>query len=142
MIIAVDFDGTIVEHEYPRIGRERPFAVATLKQFKADGHILILWTYREGTPLEEAVEWCRRRGLEFHCVNSNDPFDNASTGPRKIHADIYIDDRNVGGLPDWGAIYQMVTNRWNYRRYLAETEGNGQPEKEPGFFRRLFGKQQ
>ena len=48
MIIAVDFDGTIVEHRYPEIGKEIPFAIATLKQLQAERHLLILWTVREG----------------------------------------------------------------------------------------------
>lgn len=140
MIIAVDFDGTIVEHEYPRIGHERPFATATLKRLQSEGHILVLWTYREGAELEEAVEWCRQRGLEFHCINSNDPFEGGTpAGPRKINADIYIDDRNVGGIPDWGAIYEMITNRWSYRRYISELHRRQEPEEKPGFFRRLFG---
>lgn len=43
MIIAVDFDGTIVEHEYPKIGKEKIFATETLRQLINDGHRLILW---------------------------------------------------------------------------------------------------
>lgn len=140
MIIAVDFDGTIVEHEYPRIGRERQFAVAALKQLKADGHILILWTYREGQRLEEALEWCRKRGLEFHCVNSNDPFAAPAAGPRKLHADIYIDDRNIGGLPEWGAIYEMISKGWSYRRYISERHRRQEPNERLSLFKRLFSK--
>ncbi len=140
MIIAVDFDGTIVEHEYPRIGRERPFAAATLRQLKADGHVLILWTYREGPLLQEAVDWCREHGIEFHCINSDDPLATGATGPRKVNADLYIDDLNVGGLPDWGAIYKMISNRWSSRRYISELHRDHQPEPKRGFFSRLFGK--
>ena len=74
MIIAVDFDGTIVTHEYPRIGREIPFAIDTLKRLQEEGHHqLILWTVREGDLLNEAVEFCRTRGLEFYAVNNNYP---------------------------------------------------------------------
>ena len=73
MIIAVDFDGTIVEHRYPQIGREIPFAIATLKQLQAERHLLILWSVREGKLLEEAVEYCRMRGVEFYAVNANHP---------------------------------------------------------------------
>ena len=57
MVIAVDFDGTIVEHKYPAIGKERPFAVATLKQLMEDGHKLVLWSVRTGELLDEAVAW-------------------------------------------------------------------------------------
>ena len=63
MIIAVDFDGTIVEHRYPRIGEEIPFAVDTLKLLQQEKHRLILWSVREGALLDEAVEWCKARGL-------------------------------------------------------------------------------
>lgn len=65
MTIAVDFDGTIVEHRYPQIGEEIPFATATLKMLINERHRLILWSVREGKLLEEAVEWCRKRGVEF-----------------------------------------------------------------------------
>ena len=75
MIIAVDFDGTIVEHKYPKIGKEIPFAVETLKRLQADNHTLILWSVREGQLLKDAVDWCRGRGLEFYAVNSNHPED-------------------------------------------------------------------
>ena len=73
MTIAVDFDGTIVEHRYPRIGEEIPFATATLKMLINERHRLILWSVREGKLLEEAVEWCRERGVEFYAVNRDYP---------------------------------------------------------------------
>ena len=66
MTIAIDFDGTIVEHRYPKIGNEIPFATDTLKMLIKDRHRLILWTVREGKLLDEAVEWCRERGVEFY----------------------------------------------------------------------------
>lgn len=109
MIIAVDFDGTIVEHKYPNIGAEIPFAFETLKMLQEKGHQLILWTYRCGTELDEAVAYCKKNDLEFYAINKNYPeeiFDD--TISRKIIADIYIDDRNIGGLPDWGEIYARI----------------------------------
>ena len=109
MIIAVDFDGTIVDHRYPRIGKEKPFAITTLKRLQQEGHYLILWTVREGDFLDEAVEYCRSKGLEFHAVNSNIGEDSTSHKHRKISADLFIDDRNLGGLPDWGEIYRIIT---------------------------------
>ena len=110
MVIAVDFDGTIVEHRYPQIGKEIPFAIDTLKMLQQEGHWLILWSVREGKLLEEAVEWCKARGLEFYAVNSDYPEDDAPKGDRsrKLNAEMFIDDRNLGGLPDWGVIYQMI----------------------------------
>ena len=113
MIIAVDFDGTIVTHDYPRIGKPIPFAIETLKKLQADGHQLILWSVREGELLQEAVDYCQQKGLEFYAVNANFPEErqlSTADTPRKIIADIYIDDRNLGGLPDWGVIYQMISS--------------------------------
>lgn len=110
MIIAVDFDGTIVKHKYPAIGEEIPFAVETLKMLQEERHRLILWTVREGELLDEAVEWCRERGLEFYAVNRDFPEED-STGAgfsRKLKADLFIDDRSFGGLPDWGVIYHRI----------------------------------
>ncbi|MBE0650607.1 MAG: hydrolase [Bacteroidales bacterium] len=109
MIIAVDFDGTIVEHRYPAIGREIPFAFETLKALQKKGHQLILWTYRSGRELKEAVEFCRKNGIEFYAVNKNYPEEPWSENDsRKIKADYYIDDRNISGLPSWGEIYRIV----------------------------------
>ncbi|MBQ0021441.1 MAG: hypothetical protein KBT39_13100 [Bacteroidales bacterium] len=123
MTIAVDFDGTIVEHRYPEIGRELPFATQTLKMLIKDGHKLILWSVREGELLEEAVEWCRQRGVEFYAVNKDFPEEDPEKNKhysRKLKADVWIDDRNVGGLPDWGTIYAMIRERKTYEQVLME----------------------
>ena len=122
MTIAVDFDGTIVEHRYPEIGREIPFAIDTLKMLAKQGHRLILWTVREGKLLDEAVEWCRQRGLEFYAVNKDYPEEQRedSNFSRKLKVEMWIDDRNVGGLPDWGVIYKMITEKKSYREILTE----------------------
>lgn len=113
MKIAVDFDGTIVEHKYPAIGEELLFAIETLKELQRQQYQLVLWTFRAGKELDEAVEFCRKRGLEFYAVNKNYPeevYDNSIS--RKINADIYIDDRNIGGFPGWQAIWNLL-NRNN-----------------------------
>ena len=143
MVIAVDFDGTIVEHKYPHIGKEIPFAIATLKKLQTEHHLLILWSVREGRLLEDAVGFCRKRGLEFYAVNANHPDeeikDNRTAPCRKLKADIFIDDRNVGGIPDWGVIYEMIHNRWSYERYMNEVHEAGKTEKKP-FWERIFQK--
>ena len=111
LTIAVDFDGTIVEDQFPKIGQPMLFAFETLKMLQDAGHILILWTYRHGTRLDEAVEFCRKHGIEFYAVNRSYPeeeFDNNSAS-RKINADLFIDDRNFGGFPGWGEIYQEIS---------------------------------
>jgi hypothetical protein len=108
--IAVDFDGTIVDHEYPLIGKEKLFAFQTLRELEKLGARLILWTFRAGKELDEAVEYCRKNGIEFYAVNKNYPeeiFDD--TVSRKIDADIYIDDKNVGGFPGWSEVWQILT---------------------------------
>lgn len=115
--LAIDFDGTIVEDAYPGIGKPKTFAFETLKQLQGEGYRLILWTYREGKSLEEAVEFCRKNGLEFYAVNSSfegEVFDH-SCQSRKIDADLFIDDRNLGGFPGWGEIYRIITERIEFR---------------------------
>ena len=109
MIIAVDFDGTIVEHRYPKIGKVLPFAFETIKELQKRQHQIILWTFRAGKELDEAVEFCTKRGVEFYAVNKSYPeeiYDD--TISRKINADLFIDDRNIGGFPGWGEIFHMI----------------------------------
>lgn len=133
MIIAIDFDGTIVEHKYPEIGKEIPFATATLKMLLKDRHQLILWTVRKGRLLDEAVEWCRQRGIEFYAVNKNYPEENVAQGGGycKIDADLFIDDRNIGGLPDWGQIYEMISKEKSWEEVLSS---NTNTKKKKGWF--------
>ncbi len=111
LIIGVDFDGTIVEDGYPKIGKPRIFAFETLKRLQEDGHRLILWTYRSGRSLDEAVEFCEQNGITFYAVNKSFPEEQYdATKSRKIYADLFIDDRNIGGVLGWGEVYQMITN--------------------------------
>lgn len=110
MIIAIDFDGTIVEHKYPKIGREIPFATDTIKRLIEKGHQVILWTYRAGKEMEEAVKYCEDKGIMFYAVNKSYPEEELDESiSRKINADLFIDDRNIGGMLDWGMIYYMIT---------------------------------
>jgi len=122
MIIAVDFDGTIVTHEYPKIGKDIPFAIDVLKRLQQEEHhLLILWTVRTGELLDEAIEYCRERGLEFYAANKNYPEEEESD-PRKLTADMFIDDRNFGGLPEWGKMYRSIKG-------LPEEDDFGYPRK-------------
>lgn len=123
--IAVDFDGTIVEHRYPEIGKEMLFAFDTLKALQEKKHLLILWTYRSGKELDEAVEYCRANGLEFYAVNRSYPEEEfyEKDMSRKIDADLFIDDRNVGGFPGWGEIYQMIHPVGEEGAHLAGKKG-------------------
>lgn len=139
MTIAIDFDGTIVEHRYPAIGKELPFATATLRQLMKDGHKLVLWSVREGDLLQEAIDWCSERGVRFYAANA-DIDEDANDKPgakrysRKLKVDLFIDDRNVGGLPDWGAIYQMISRRITFEQYMQELASPSEPEKKKGWW--------
>ena len=117
MIIAVDFDGTIVEHRYPAIGKEIPFAIQTLRQLQSDGHRLILWSVREGRLLQEAVDYCKERGVNFYAVN----------------ADFEEEDGSVGGLLDWGTIYALIQKNMGIEEYLIQ-EGVAQPRKKKSWW--------
>lgn len=136
MTIAIDFDGTIVEHRYPQIGPEIPFATDTLKMLMQDRHRLILWTVREGKLLEEAVEWCRQRGVEFYAVNQDYPEEEKGDRgfSRKLKADLFIDDRNLGGLPDWGDIYRMIREKMTYEDLYRESGDKERKRKKKGLF--------
>jgi hydroxymethylpyrimidine pyrophosphatase-like HAD family hydrolase len=142
-IIAVDFDGTIVEHKYPAIGDEMMFAFDTLKALQKKGHTLILWTYRTGKTLEEAVNYCEKNGLKFYAVNKNYPEEvyNENEISRKINADIFIDDRNVGGFLGWGEIYQALhpeDGDFNHQLKNPDAHNNYKKEKK-SLFSKLFG---
>lgn len=124
MTIAVDFDGTIVEHCYPEIGPEIPFATETLRMLIQEHHKIILWSVREGQLLDDAIKWCRERGVEFYAVNKDYPEEKVEYNnhfSRKIKADVWIDDRNIGGLPEWGQIYQMIHYNMSYKELLLSS---------------------
>lgn len=94
-IIAVDFDGTLCENDWPGIGTPRYEVIDMLIKARKHGDRIILWTCREGQLLQNAITWCGEHGLTFDAVNSNLPeriemFGNDS---RKISADVYLDDR-------------------------------------------------
>lgn len=96
LTLAIDFDGTLVEHNYPHIGKPIQVAFDTLKRLREELDCkLILWTCREGIFLEKAVQFCHENGLFFDAINTN-----VSTpigfGHPKILADFYIDDRTPG----------------------------------------------
>lgn len=134
MKIAIDFDGTIVEDAYPEIGKPMLFAFETLKELQKQKHQLILWTYRSGNELEEAVEYCKKYGIEFYAINQSYPEEVFESGiSRKIHAHVFIDDRNIGGFPGWSEIWQM----------LNQIDGKEQPKsakQSPGFWQKVIGR--
>lgn len=102
-VIAIDFDGTLFETEYPKILRPILPVIEMAKARQEKGDKLILWTCREGPELDAAMEACREQGLEFDAINDN--LEEAKTewgnNPRKVAADEYWDDKNA----------------WNYSEY-------------------------
>ncbi len=140
--IAIDFDGTIVEHDYPRIGREMLFAFATIKELHKKGHRLILFTYRTGELLDEAVEYCKQNGVEFYAVNKNYPEEeyNANS-PRKLNVDIFIDDRNIGGFLGWSNVWQILhPDGGEFNHVVKNPEAHNNYKQGKGFFQKLFSK--
>ncbi len=132
--IAVDFDGTVVTHCYPEIGEELPFATETLRMLIKDHHRLILWTVREGKLLQEAIDWCHERGVDFWAINRDYPEEeeeNNNHFSRKLKADYFIDDRGIGGLPDWGQIYQIITQKKTYVEIIRESMGHTTTAQRP-----------
>jgi hypothetical protein len=94
MYIAIDFDGTVVTHEYPDIGRDIG-AVPVLKGLAGKGHFLILNTMRSGRELTAAVAWFERNGIPLYGVNVN-PGQKEWTDSPKVYAHLYIDDAALG----------------------------------------------
>ncbi len=140
-VIAVDFDGTIVEHKFPDIGKEMLFAFATLKALQQKGHKLILWTIRTGATLEAAVEFCRQNGVEFYAVNKNYPEEELDAKvSRKLNADVFIDDRNLGGFVGWSEVWQMLhPEGGDFLHQLKNSEAHHNFRKDSSFIKKLFG---
>jgi hypothetical protein len=121
MVIAIDFDGTVVDHRYPAVGLDLPNAVRVMKRIVANGHHVMLYTMRSGAKLEEAKTWYRYHGIPLYSVNT-DPHQLEWTSSPKAHADMYIDDRGLG-IPllreswmahpgvDWEAVEKMLELR-------------------------------
>ena len=125
LTIAIDFDGTIVENACPKIGKPLIFAFETIKKLQENRHRVILWTYRRGEELDQAVAFCEKHGVPFYAVNMSFPEEDYDTSySRKINADIFIDDRNIGGMKSWGEIYQEIIGELSPQK----------PSKKKGWF--------
>ena len=96
-IYAVDFDGTLCENTWPEIGKPNYLLIQTLKALRKKGNKVILWTCRTRDLLEEAIDWCKKQGLEFDAINENLPemIGQFGSESRKVFADVYIDDKAV-----------------------------------------------
>jgi hypothetical protein len=94
MVLAIDFDGTAVTHDYPRVGKDIGSA-PVLKELVQNGHQLILWTMRSGKELEDAVNWFAENDIPLYGVQRNPSQDTWTNSP-KCYAQIYIDDAALG----------------------------------------------
>jgi hypothetical protein len=128
MIIAVDFDGTLVRHDFPRIGAEAPGAFDVLRRLQAGGHQLILLTMRCGRELQDAIAYCAERGIKFWAVNDN-PDQHSWTASPKVYAQLYIDDLSIGtpmadGVVDWAKVETMLTDALkDSYKYIIHAKG-------------------
>lgn len=105
MIVAIDFDGTIVENQFPDIGKMLPDAVESINYLYGKGHKIIIWTSRDGNQLLDAINFIMKNQISFHRINDNLPENTEKYGSnsRKVYAHRYVDDHNIGGFPGWKA---------------------------------------
>jgi hypothetical protein len=110
MILAIDFDGTICRGKFPNIDGLQPYAKEVINRLYKSGHYIIINTCRSGDQLTEAVNWMLQQGIPFNRVNDNHPDQSAlyNNNSRKVNADVYIDDRNLGGFPGWLLAEEMI----------------------------------
>ena len=108
MIIAIDFDGTIVEHDYPAIGALKPLAATSIQALKSRGHTIIIWTCRYlKEDLQAMVRCLREAEIPYDGVNANVPWLAFQPLP-KIYADVYVDDRGLGCPTAWDETYLAI----------------------------------
>tara|TARA_R110000796_G_scaffold59371_1_gene136801 strand:+ start:7933 stop:8304 length:372 start_codon:yes stop_codon:yes gene_type:complete len=113
LVLAIDFDGTIAELSFPQVGALRKGAAKHIRKLHDDGHYIIINTCRSGKFEGMAHDFMQDHGIPYHYMNSNLPELIVEYGQdcRKISADIYIDDKCIGGLPSWEQIYQIIQER-------------------------------
>jgi len=109
--LSLDFDGTIVYNAYPKIGKLKPNVVEVIQKLYQEGYKIIISTCRAGIYEGHCYQFCKKHNIPYHFINSNLPEDIQYFGQdcRKISAGIYIDDKQLGGIPDdWNDIYNMI----------------------------------
>ncbi len=111
MIVAIDFDGTIIRGQFPAIDGLIPDSHEYINRLKADGHYIIVNTCRSGQQAIEAINYLLESGIPFDRFNDNEPTSVAkyNSNSRKVYAHVYVDDKQVGGLPPWSEIYNYIT---------------------------------
>jgi len=110
MILAIDFDGTIVHNKFPAIGELLPNSKEVINQLYDNGHYIIIWTSRDGAELLKAINFLIHTGIKFHRINDNNPVNTEKYGSnsRKVYAHMYIDDHNMEGFSGWERVLSAV----------------------------------
>jgi len=119
MIIAVDFDGTVVKHAYPGVGDELLGATEVLLDLVQAGHDLILWTMRSGVELDDAVHWFKSRAIPLYGINGC-PDQHLWTNSPKVNADLFIDDRALGSHVEIEPNGKAIVNWQEVRKHLVK----------------------
>jgi hydroxymethylpyrimidine pyrophosphatase-like HAD family hydrolase len=112
-VIAIDFDGTIAEDKYPEIGPILPMAKNVINKLYRAGHFIIINTCRVGGTMGDVEKFLEEMDVHHHYINTNLPSKIREYGVdcRKISADIYIDDKNLMHISDWGIIAEQLTEK-------------------------------
>ena len=134
-VIAIDFDGTIVEHDFPRIGALKPWAKSVINKWYDMGYKIIIWTCRNNhepdhpewdqAPISAVREFLMKEGVKFHGINQQQPGLGFYLEARKIFANVYIDDRNMGGFPGWKVTEKAIAQYFANGQDWGSTEYYG-----------------
>jgi hypothetical protein len=127
MILAIDFDGTIVHDQFPGIGPLKPNSKEVINRLYSEGYFIIIWTCRTLDRMTECIDFLDKNGIKYHLVNISCPTNvekYSGIDTRKIFADLYIDDKGLIILPDWETIYDIVHQRLPTHCDKIEMEGH------------------
>jgi hypothetical protein len=120
-MIAVDFDGTLCENAYPAIGRENHDMIDLVNELYDEGYIIQIWTCREGEKLEAVREFMEFNEIQFDTINENPLYRIQFWGSdvRKTSADVFIDDKSVGGLPNTRVAYEYIRETYDKKLFYS-----------------------
>ena len=127
LTLAIDFDNTIAKTDYPHIKKIKRNAVKYINKLYDKGCLIIINTCRANGEKDIMCKFLTNVGLKYHYINENDPvrIRHYRTDTRKISADIYIDDKNLGGIPSWKWIYKLIKDK-----YLNDAKDKTEQEQE------------
>ena len=113
-VIAIDFDLTICMSDYPNLGPMREGAAEVIRKLYNEGFGIVINTCRAGKAQGMAEDWLKENNIPFHYINCNFPhlIEFYKADCRKISADLYIDDKCLGGLPHWNEIYKIIQEKF------------------------------